>query len=200
MRILVEKIIAHIPNEIIKDHLKANADNLTIMQLATLIDNFCDEDYIANMQSLIVLTSNEYEKKLFSYAISDFKKYKSIDEKACDYYDKNDPREVKPLCPFQEFIELPRLLNDYDIGLLEDNDIVVVGKINEAMDQNIEFGDLSYLVYHLDYDGELSKEAIFKIHDHIHYCEITKISTKNLNKKQKDMYDKLVIYLKEIGY
>ena len=196
----IAKIIECVPNSTIRDYLNKSANTLSVMQLATLVDNFCSDDYVEKMRFLIKISNDEYERRLLNIAINEYKKYGSIDEKTCKYYRENDSRETKPLCPFQEYIELPQILNDYDLGKCLDNRIVVVGKIDKTINFESEFGDLSYLTYDLDNNDILSIDTLFRIHGHVHYCELTKFSFSELSEIQKNRYYELVSFMKRSGY
>ena len=122
-----------------------------------------------------------------------------------DFYEQNDPREKKPMCPFEEFIYLPTLFKEFDLALLlgEQPKIVMIGKSikfdeNDTEDnKNYDFSDLSYMAYDLDTAFEISEENLVNIHVHAHYCELEKIGNSNLNSKQLEDYLKLTKVLKE---
>ena len=106
-----------------------------------------------------------------------------------DYFNNNDPRDKKPMCPFEEFIYLPTLFKVYDLALLLGNNskIVIIGRSfnfdeNDVEDnENYDFSDLSYLAYDLDTKFEIKKDNLIHIHVHAHYCELEIFDKLKLN-------------------
>ena len=200
-----DNIINHIPSNEIKKYLFQNKDKLSIMQYATLVENYYKGNMVAIFEALKDFSDNEFEKELFTIAMKDYRKYKRIEKRTMDFYEQNDPREKKPMCPFEEFIYLPTLFKEYDLALLlgEQPKIVMIGKNikfdeNDTEDnKNYDFSDLSYMAYDLDTTFEISEENLVNIHVHAHYCELEKIGNSNLTSKQLENYLKLTKVLKE---
>lgn len=198
-------IINLICSKEIREYLLENKNKLTIMQYATIVENYSKGNKIAILETLKYLTNDPYEKELFTVAIKDFRKYKRIDDRTCKYYINNDPRDKKPMCPFEEFIYLPTLFKEYDLALLlgENPKIVVIGKSfnfdeNDGEDNlNYDFSDLSYLAYDLDTKFEIIEENLINIHVHAHYCELERFDKSKLNDEQLLKYEKIVALLKE---
>lgn len=200
-------IISNIPSERMRKYLLDNKNKITIMQYATIAENYCKENIIAVLDALKNFSDNEYEKSLFTIAMKDYKKYNHIGRKTIDFYLKNDPRDKKPMCPFEEFIFLPTVFREYDLALLleKDSKIVVTGRTikfdeNDDENANYDFSDLSYMVYDLDTPFEITEENLVNIHIHAHYCDLERIEEVNLTDKQKNKYDKLVEILKNVIY
>ena len=160
---------------------------------------------VAILEGLKDFSDNEYEKELFTIAMKDYRKYKRIEKRTMDFYEQNDPREKKPMCPFEEFIYLPTLFKEYDLALLlgEQPKIVMIGRSikfdeNDTEDnKNYDFSDLSYMAYDLDTAFEISEENLVNIHVHAHYCELERFDKSKLNDEQLLKYEKIVALLKE---
>ena len=175
------------------------------MQYATLVENYYKGNMVAIFEALKDFSDNEFEKELFTIAMKDYRKYKRIEKRTMDFYEQNDPREKKPMCPFEEFIYLPTLFKEYDLALLlgEQPKVVMIGrsiKFGESDtedNKNYDFSDLSYMGYDLDTAFEISEENLVNIHVHAHYCELEKIGNSNLTSKQLENYLKLTKVLKE---
>ena len=175
------------------------------MQYATLVENYYKGNMVAIFEALKDFSDNEFEKELFTIAMKDYRKYKRIEKRTMDFYEQNDPREKKPMCPFEEFIYLPTLFNEYDLALLlgENPKIVVIGRNfnfdeNDVEDNlNYDFSDLSYLAYDLDTKFEIKEENLINIHVHAHYCELERFYKSKLNDEQLLKYEKIVALLKE---
>ena len=184
-----DNIINHIPSNEIKKYLFQNKDKLSIMQYATLVENYYKGNMVAILEGLKDFSDNEYEKELFTIAMKDYRKYKRLEKRTMDYYKNNDPRDKKPMCPFEEFIYLPTLFKEYDLALLlgDNPKIVVVGKSfnfdeNDVEDNlNYDFSDLSYLAYDLDTKFEIKQVNLVNIHVHAHYCELERFDKSKLN-------------------
>lgn len=202
--LLTDYIIYRVPSTDIQKYLCENRSSLTIMQYATLADHYCNQDIYLILKYLADFCDNDYERQLFSLAIKDYKKYNSLEERTIDFYDQNDPRKNKPVVPFEEFIYLPTLFDQFEIANfgLDEPDLVVVGlmgSFEEGGDNSIyDFSDTSYLVYPLDTPLDITPENLVHIHDHAHYCELKKIPTPELTTEQKEKYQQLVQLLSEI--
>lgn len=200
-----DNIINHIPSKEIRKYLLKHKKKISIMQYATLVENYYKGNMVAIFEGLKDFSDNEYEKELFTIAMKDYRKYKRIEKRTMVFYEQNDPREKKPMCPFEEFIYLPTLFKEYDLALLlgEQPKIVMIGRSikfdeNDTEDnKNYDFSDLSYMAYDLDTTFEISEENLLNIHVHAHYCELEKIEKPNLTSKQLANYLNLVRVLKE---
>ena len=200
-----DNIINHIPSREIRKYLLKHKKKISIMQYATLVENYYKGNMIAIFEALRDFSDNEYEKELFTIAMKDYRKYKRIEKRIMDFYEQNDPREKKPMCPFEEFIYLPTLFKEYDLALLlgENPKIVVIGRSfnfdeNDVEDNlNYDFSDLSYLAYDLDTKFEIKEENLINIHVHAHYCELERFDKSKLNDEQLLKYEKIVAVLKE---
>lgn len=200
-----DNIINHIPSKGIRKYLLKHKKKISIMQYATLVENYYKGNMVAIFEALRDFSDNEYEKELFNIAMKDYRKYKRIEKRTMDFYEQNDPRKKKPMCPFEEFIYLPTLFKEYDLALLlgEQPIIVMIGKSiifdeNDTEDnKNYDFSDLSYMAYDLDTNFEISEENLVNIHVHAHYCDLEKIDNPNLTSKQLENYLKLSKVLKE---
>lgn len=207
--ILYEFITHYIINLIcskeIREYLLENKNKLTIMQYATIVENYGKENKKSIFEALKYLTNDSYEKELFAVAIKDFSKYKRINDRTNKFYSENDFRDKKPYAPFEEFIYLPTIFKEYDLALLlgEQPKIVMIGRSikfdeNDTEDnKNYDFSDSSYMAYDLDTTFEISEENLVNIHVHAHYCELEKIGNSNLTSKQLENYLKLTKVLKE---
>jgi len=203
--VIIENIISHIPSKEIKKYLMENKNKLSIMQCATLVENYCKRKKVAILEALRIVSDNEYEKELFTIAAKDYKKYKRIEKRTMDYFNNNDPRDKKPMCPFEEFIYLPTLFKVYDLALLlgDNSKIVIIGRSfnfeeNDVEDnENYDFSDLSYLAYDLDTKFEIKKDNLIHIHVHAHYCELERFDKLKLNDEQLLKYEKIVALIKE---
>lgn len=207
--VLYEFITTYITNLIvskeIREYLLENKKKLTIMQYATIVGNYGNGNKTSILKALKYLTNDVYEKELFTIAIKDCRKYKRISDKTCKYYINNDPRDKKPMCPFEEFIYLPTLFKEYDLALLlgENPKILVIGRKfnfdeNDVEDNlNYDFSDLSYLAYDLDTKFEIKEENLVNIHVHAHYCELERFDKSKLTDEQLLKYEKIVALLKE---
>ena len=200
-----DNIINHIPSKEIRKYLLKHKKKISIMQYATLVENYYKGNMVAILEALRDFSDNEYEKELFTIAMKDYRKYKRLEKRTMDYFNKNDPRDKKPMCPFEEFIYLPTLFNEYDLALLlgENPKIVVIGRNfnfdeNDVEDNlNYDFSDLSYLAYDLDTKFEIKEENLINIHVHAHYCELERFDKSKLNDEQLLKYEKIVALLKE---
>ena len=198
-------IINLIGSKEIREYLLKNKKKLTVMQYATIVENYGNGNKTSILEALRYLTNDVYEKELFAIAIKDCRKYKRINDKTCKYYIDNDPRDKKPMCPFEEFIYLPTLFKEYDLALLlgENSKIVVIGRSfnfdeNDVEDNlNYDFSDLSYLAYDLDTKFEIKQVNLVNIHVHAHYCELERFDKSKLNDEQLLKYEKIVAILKE---
>ena len=125
-----DNIINHIPSKEIRKYLLKHKKKISIMQYATLVENYYKGNMVAILEGLKDFSDNEYEKELFTIAMKDYRKYKRIEKRTMDFYEQNDPREKKPMCPFEEFIYLPTLFKEYDLALLlgEQPKIVIIGR------------------------------------------------------------------------
>ena len=201
----IDNIISYIPSKDIRKYILKHKKKISIMQYATLVENYYKGNMVAILEGLKDFSDNEYEKELFTIAMKDYRKYKRIEKRTMDFYEQNDPREKKPMCPFEEFIYLPTLFKEYDLALLlgEQPKIVMIGRSikfdeNDTEDnKNYDFSDLSYMAYDLDTTFEISEENLVNIHVHAHYCELEKIEKPNLTSKQLANYLNLVRVLKE---
>lgn len=198
-------ILSYIPSEGIRKFLLKNKKNITIMQYATLAENYYKGNMVAIFEALRELSNNEYEKELFNHAVKDYRRDKYIGDRTQKFYEQNDPRAKKPLCVFEEFIKLPTLLNSYDVAFYLDcynkKQLVVIGKVYKIeADENThyDFSDLSYMAYDLNYDKLTSKEDIISIHLHVNYCEIEKIELSSLSQEQLKKYNLLKEFLEDI--
>ncbi|MCI5745090.1 MAG: hypothetical protein MR270_02260 [Erysipelotrichaceae bacterium] len=200
-----DNIINHIPSKEIRKYLLKHKKKISIMQYATLVENYYKGNMVAILEALKDFSDNEFEKELFTIAMKDYRKYKRIEKRTMDFYEQNDPREKKLMCPFEEFIYLPTLFKEYDLALLlgEQPKIVMIGR-NIKFDENdnednkkYDFSDLSYMAYDLDTAFGISEENLVNIHVHAHYCELEKVGNSNLTSKQLENYSKLTKVLKE---
>ena len=187
-----DNIINHIPSKEIRKYLLKHKKKISIMQYATLVENYYKGNMVAILEGLKDFSDNEYEKELFTIAMKDYRKYKRIERRTIDFYEQNDPREKKPMCPFEEFIYLPTLFKEYDLALLlgEQPKIVMIGRSikfdeNDTEDnKNYDFSDSSYMAYDLDTTFEISEENLVNIHVHAHYCELERFDKSKLNDEQ----------------
>lgn len=200
-----DNIISYIPSKEIRKYLLKHKKKISIMQYATLVENYYKGNMVAIFEALRDFSDNEYEKELFTIAMKDYRKYKRIEKRTMDFYEEHDLREKKPMCPFDEFIYLPTLFKEYDLALLlgENPKIVVIGRSfnfdeNDVEDNlNYDFSDLSYLAYDLDTKFEIKEENLINIHVHAHYCELERFDKSKLNDEQLLKYEKIVALLKE---
>lgn len=200
-----DNIINHIPSKEIRNYLLKNKKKLSIMQYATLVENYYKGNMVAIFEGLREFSNDAYEKELFTIAMKDYRKYKHIEQRTNQYYSKNDPRTKKPYAPFEEFIYLPTLFKEYEIALYlaDQPKIVLIGrtfKFDENDDEdnaNYDFSDLSYMAYDLNTPIEINEENLVRIHIHAHYCELEKIKKPNLTNEQLENCNKLIEVLKE---
>lgn len=201
----IDNIINHIPSKAIRKYLMKNKNKISIMQYATLVDNYYKGNMVAIFEALRDFTENEYEKELFTIAMKDYRKYKRIDETTNDYYTKKDPRDKKPYAPFEEFIYLPTLFKKCELALylVGEPKIVLIGRSinfdkNDLEDNlNYDFSDLSYLAYDIDTPIEITEENLVRIHIHAHYCELEKIKKPELTEEQVEKCHKLISLLRK---
>ena len=199
-----DNIINHIPSKEIRKYLLKNKKKITIMQYATLVENYYKGNMVAIFEALRDFTDNSYEKELFTIAMKDFRKYKRIDDRTIDYYLKNDSREKKPMCPFEEFIFLPTMFKEYELALylVGEPKIVLIGRSinfdenNKENALNYDFSDLSYIAYDIETPNEIIEQNLVKIHIHAHYCELEKIKELKLTQEQLERCTKLIEFLK----
>ncbi len=199
-------ILSYIPSKEIRNYLLKNKENLTLMQYATLVENYYKGNRVTIFKILRNRSDNEYEKELFKLAAKDYRRRNYISDRTQNFYKLNDPRTEKPLCVFEEFIKLPTLLNDYDLATYYDDCnkkqlMVIVGKVYPfKVDDNTpyDFSDLSYMAYGLNYDKLSCKDDLFSIHLHVHYCDIEKIELSLLSQEQLKKYNFIKEFLEEI--
>ncbi len=199
-------ILCFIPSKEIRYYLLKNKEKLTLMQYATLVENYYKGNRVTVFKILRNRSDNEYEKELFKLAAKDYRRHNHISDRTQNFYKLNDPRTEKPLCVFEEFIKLPTLLNDYDLASYYDECnkkqvMVIVGKVQPIdVDDKIpyDFSDLSYMAYDLNFDKLVSKNDLFSIHLHVHYCDIEKIELSLLSQEQLKKYNIIKEFLKKI--
>ena len=207
--VLYEFITHYIINLIcskeIREYLLENKNKLTIIQYATIVENYGKENKKSIFEALKYLTNDSYEKELFAVAIKDFRKYKRIDDRTNKFYSENDFRDKKPYAPFEEFIYLPTLFKEYELALylVGEPKIVLIGRSinfdeNDTEDNlNYDFSDLSYMAYCIDTPIEITEENLVRIHIHAHYCDLEKINKLELTQEQIERCDKLISLLKK---
>lgn len=197
--LITRHIISCVPSKYIQRYLTANQYKTTIMQYATIADNYCTKNLYSVLKCLMDFTDDPYERELLSLAIKDYSKRNYLQEKTIQFYLQNDPREKKPDIPFCEFINLPRQFGKGDLVVLlgDKQKVAVVGAPynfdNEPHNFSYDFSDLAYPVYPLDTTWEITEQNLVHIHDHAHYCELARVpSPLKLTPKQEENYKKLL--------
>ena len=162
---LYEQVIDCIPSADLRAHLKSNPIELSILQKATIIQNFADnKQTITLFSKLAGHTSSLKEMELLLTAISEIKSIGYPDKATQDVYDRKYPHDAPPYYPFLERCYLPVLFSEHDT-------ICCDGKLYEiaavpAINNNCDFSDECYLCYPLG-GGE---------HQHIHVCKAERIT------------------------
>ena len=193
-----EELINCIKSSKIQSYLREIIDSLNTLQLATLIAEN-EANKLKLFKFLKEFAESEYERKLFSLAIKEIKKYGFDDKKTAKFYEKHDPRINRPNCPFSEFIPFPVIFKQYDIALYKEsreNNLVVIYKTPNTEIYNNDYDDCCYLAYDLLASELINEDKLFEIHCHPHVCNLEIVDEKSLTQKQKEQYNDLVNYLK----
>ena len=137
---------------------------LTILQKATIIRNYSDNEKCIKLFKELVKMSSEDEQLLINTAVNDIQTNGAIGKDTQTVYEMQYSHEGAPFFPFLERCHLPVLFSNHDIirheGILYD--VAAVPHINN----NCDFSDECYLCYPLN-GGE---------HNHIHVCEAERAS------------------------
>ena len=197
--LLSNYIISCVSSKEIKKYLANNRYSISIMQYATIADNYCQYNLYFILKCLKDFTTDPYERELLSMAIKDYSKHNHLLQKTYDYYQQNDPRDKKPDYPFCEFINLPKVFNKGDLATCSvgEYSIVVVGDTinfdDDSGNMGYEFCDIAYLAYPLDTTYPITEENLVLIHMHAHYCDLAKISPlTKLTAQQEENYKKIL--------
>ena len=192
-------IIACIPSKSAGEYIRKNRDNYNILQLATLVEEYVKTHKSECFDALKEMTSNLYEKKLLNYAANDYKKHKFLSDKTNNFYVQNDPRgDDKPLCCFSEICDFPVLFKAGDIICVMDGNRIrhaVIGKIPNPIDYT-DFSGPTYLAYMLDESLDCDN-CLFKVHAHLHVCEVDKATTSLLSETERHNLEMLIPLIKD---
>lgn len=191
------QIIYSIPSKEIRRYLEQNLNKLTLLQYATLLVEYYQDDIGAQFNLLSKITCDEYEKTLFAIAAKDYWLYQDITDKTIKYYNECDPRNVKPKYPFTEWIDLPIIFQQYDIAIYK-NHLVVIDDIPKHNFLEQDFTDNCYLAYELKTFDIINEDTLFNLHCHPHICEVEKIELTSLSDDVKNQYEILVTYIKKL--
>ena len=113
---LYEQVIDCIPSADLRAHLNATPIELSVLQKATIISYFSDNETItALFEKLAEHTSSLDEKELLLSAVSEIKTVGYIDKKTQAVFESKYPHDMPPFFPFLERCYLPVLFGEHDI-------------------------------------------------------------------------------------
>ena len=171
-------IIRLIPSKAMRKHLTKNPLDLSILQEATIIFHYAPEkDKPQMFQRLIDRSNSEDERLLLSAEISDGY------DASCKIYSERFPHEGFPLFPFLEVCHLPVLFKPGDV-IRWKNELFYVGGIPYLREGYCDFSDESYLCYPLSLSYKYYDDLCYG-HEHIHVCEVERVSFTRLNSAVK---------------
>ena len=160
--------IDSIPSETLREYLAKHPDELSIMQMATVISYFSDSARTARLfRSLAKITQSPDEKALLRSAIKDLKNDGNIGEHTQSLYKKAFPHEGPPFFPFLEPCHFPILFNENDV--IQCNGVTYTVKAAPVINDNSDFSDECYLCCPVAFYPECGAA-----HCQIHVCEAEK--------------------------
>ena len=174
------EVIECIPSSALRNYLRTNEINLSVMQMATIVDECAvKKKRIALFRKLRDIAGSEAERLLLDTAIKDMRA-------ASELYLDIFPHEGFPILPFLEICNLPVLFKSGDIIRSHEsfhNALYCVGTGPVLIEGHSDFSDECYLCYPLSYPVKVQRDLALS-HVHINICYADRASVHRLTKKQ----------------
>ena len=181
----IKAILRRIPSKLMREHLKQNLPELSLLQWASIGSMVMRPQTQAKLfREMLPFASTDYERELLGNGAQDIERVGYVDALAQTAYDKQHDPETVPFFPFLERCHLPILLKVGDLTRVRRGRKTTAYLISDTPDNLPDFSDLtdeSYLCYSLD---ECVPEDLFEIHDHIHVCYADACSEVELSPEQ----------------
>lgn len=183
----IKTILRRIPSKLLRESLKANLPDLSLLQWASIGGLVMRPKTQAKLyREMLPFAQTEYERELLDCAVQDIDQLGFVDIKAQTAYIKQNGPDAFPYFPFLERCQLPILLKKGDLAKTRRGSKKYAFLICDTPENLPEWSDLSdesYYCYSLD-SG--TPEDLFVIHDHIHVCFADACMENDLNDAQKD--------------
>lgn len=199
--VIIKTIIEKVPSLECRKYLESKIDSLSILQWETIImeTNLSTDERMGLSKSLLDITTDGYESKLISMAISDLTRYGYVSRRVDNYFNKHDPRTAKTEIVFNEYIDFPIIFKKGDLVCLNDGEkshYLVVGVSPSIYDtEKTEFGDSCYLAYEL-----VPFSKLFEVHCHPHAIELNAWKYDLLSENEKEIYNKIMKIIEKDNY
>lgn len=167
----VKRILQRIPSKLLREHLKNNPPELTLLQWASIGGIVMRPNTQAKLyREMLPFAETDYERELLDSAVQDIDRVGCVDAQARAVYEKQHDPNVVPYDPFLERCNLPILLKKGNIAIVRrgaGKDAYLVWETPERIPACSDLTDESYYCYRLDGGAQ---ENLFALHEHVHVC------------------------------
>ena len=182
----IDTILSQIHSALLRDHLKENLPQWTLLQWASVASMVMRLKMLAKLFTrMLPYAETDYEKSLLQAAIQDISNVGHVDKHAESVFDAAHPGDKPPFFPFLERCSLPILLKKGDLVKIHrgsKTDAFLVCSTPEILPARSDLTDECYYCYSLDCGVP---DDLFYIHEHVHICVADSCSESELSEEQR---------------
>ena len=182
----IDTILSQIHSALLRDHLKENLPQWTLLQWASVASMVMRLKMLAKLFTrMLPYAETDYEKSLLQAAIQDISNVGHVDKHAESVFDAAHPGDKPPFFPFLERCSLPILLKKGDLVKIHrgsKTDAFLVCSTPEILPARSDLTDECYYCYSLDCGVP---DDLFYIHEHVHICVADACSESELSEEQR---------------
>ena len=182
----IDTILNQIPSALLREHLKENQPQWTLLQWASVASMVMRLKMLAKLFTrMLPYAETDYEKSLLQAAIQDISNVGHVDKHAESVFDAAHPGDKPPFFPFLERCSLPILLKKGDLVKIHrgsKTDAFLVCSTPEILPARSDLTDECYYCYSLDCGVP---DDLFYIHEHVHICVADACSESELSEEQR---------------
>ena len=182
----IDTILSQIHSALLRDHLKENLPQWTLLQWASVASMVMRLKMLAKLFTrMLPYAETDYEKSLLQAAIQDISNVGHVDKHAESVFDAAHPGDKPPFFPFLERCSLPILLKKGDLVKIHrgsKTDAFLVCSTPEILPARSDLTDECYYCYSLDCGVP---DDLFYIHEHVHICVADSCPESELSEEQR---------------
>ena len=182
----IDTILNQIPSSLLRDHLKENRPQWTLLQWASVAGIVMRPKMLTKLFArMLPYAETDYEKSLLQAAIQDISDVGHVGKHAESVFDAAHPGDKPPFFPFLERCSLPILLKKGDLVKTHrgsKTDAFLIWSTPDSLPACSDLSDECYYCYSLDCG---IPDDLFYIHEHVHICVADACSERELSEEQR---------------
>ena len=182
----IDTILNQIPSALLRDHLKENLPQWTLLQWASVASMVMRPQMLAKLFArMLPYAETDYEKSLLQAAIQDISDVGHVGKHAESVFDAAHLGDKPPFFPFLERCSLPILLKKGDLVKSHrgsKTDAFLIWSTPDSLPACSDLSDECYYCYSLDCG---IPDDLFYIHKHVHICVADACSESELSEEQR---------------